>query len=56
MSRKIAFSSVKFPSGVVLHREVIEFDDEGNVVQHFPLTEELPFVEWRDETYIIKSN
>ncbi|MDD7080339.1 MAG: hypothetical protein PUI06_06295 [Prevotella sp.] len=54
MTRQIAYSKVILPSGIVLHREVIVFDECGNVLRHFPLTEELPFVEWRDETYIIK--
>lgn len=53
MPRQIAYSRVILPSGQVLHREVIVFDNNGKVLQHFPLTQELPFVEWRDETFTL---
>ena len=54
MTRQIAYSKVILPSGMILHREVIVFDSKGNILHHFPLTEELPFVEWKDETFTLK--
>ncbi len=55
MEKKVAYSRVQLPSGEVLRREVVVFDAEGQPKAHFPLTHELPFVEWRDETYIYKN-
>lgn len=51
MQRKIAFSHVVLPSGEMLRREVVVFNSKGIPIEHFPLTEELPFVEWSDTTY-----
>lgn len=51
MQRKIAFSCVVLPTGEELRREVVCFDSQGMPTDHFPLNEELPFVEWRDTTY-----
>lgn len=51
MQRKIAFSHVVLPSGEMLRREVVVFNSKGFPIEHFPLTEELPFVEWSDTTY-----
>lgn len=28
------------------HNHVVETDDEGNIIRHYPLTEELPHTEW----------
>ncbi len=53
MSHKIAYARVILRSGETLHREVIVFNDNNEVTDHFPLTEELPFVEWKDETFHI---
>ncbi len=50
--KRICYSRVKLPSGEVLRREVVVFGEDGRPVGHFPLDGELPFVEWRDETYI----
>ena len=46
-----AYSQVILPSGQVLRRTVVVFDAEGCAVDHFPLTEELPFVEWHNTTF-----
>lgn len=51
--KRIAYSRVVLPTGETLRKEVVEFDERGNVVGHFPLTEELPFVEWHNETFVI---
>ena len=51
MLHKIAYARVVLPSGKTLHREVIVFNDNNEVIDHFSLTEELPFVEWKDETF-----
>lgn len=51
MKRRTAYSRVVMPDGRVLRREVIVFAADGSPESHFPLCEELPFVEWRDETY-----
>lgn len=53
MPNKVAYARVILPSGETLHREVIVFDDNHEVTDHFPLTEELPFVEWKDESYYL---
>jgi len=50
--KKICFARVQLPNGTTAKREVIVFDVAGKPVKHFPLTEELPFVEWHDETYV----
>ncbi len=50
--KRICYSRVKLPTGEVLRREVVVFGEDGRPVGHFPLDGELPFVEWRDETYI----
>lgn len=52
--KRIAYSRVILPNGDTLRNEVIEFDANQNVINHFPLTEELPFVEWHNETFEIK--
>lgn len=51
--KRIAYSRVILPTGETLRKEVVEFDECGNVVGHFPLTEELPFVEWHNETFVM---
>ena len=51
MLHKIAYARVVLPSLKTLHREVIVFNDNNEVIDHFSLTEELPFVEWKDETF-----
>ncbi len=50
--RHIAFSTLIMPDGQELHREIVTFDNEGRPISHKPLNGELPFVEWRDETFI----
>lgn len=52
--RKVAYAKVILPTGEALKREVVVFSPNGQPLSHFPLTEELPFVEWRDETYVFK--
>lgn len=49
--RKTAYSRVVMPDGSTRHRQVVEGDEHGHPLRIYPLTEELPFVEWRDETY-----
>lgn len=51
---KIAFSRFHLPDGRVLHREVVEFGEDGAPVGHYPLLSELPFVVWKDEDYYWK--
>lgn len=51
MNKRIAYAQVKLPSGKILKRCVIEFDEKGKVVQCYPLTQEMPFTEWRNETF-----
>lgn len=53
-TRQVAFAKVILPDGEQRIREVVEFDSDGNVLAHYPLTEELPFTEWRNTTFIIK--
>ena len=53
-NKRIAYPRVILPSGEVLRNEVIEFDENENVVNHFPLKQELPFVEWHNETFVIE--
>ena len=50
--KQIAFSKVILPSTEVLRREVIVFDDNGHPVHHFPLTNEIPFTEWHNKTFV----
>lgn len=49
--KRIAFARVILPDSQTLHREIVTFDQGGRPIAHCPLTAELPFVEWRDETY-----
>lgn len=51
-----AYSKVILSSGKVLKHEIVEFDDDGTPLRHFPLREELPFVEWHDETYLFHND
>lgn len=51
--RKVAYAQVVLPTGHTLKREVIVFSPDGTPLAHFPLTAELPFVEWRDETFVL---
>ena len=51
--KRIAYAQVELPDGTLLKRQVVEFS-EGQYLRHYPLTEELPFTEWRNEKYIIK--
>lgn len=50
-TRKIAFSRLMLKNGEIIHREVVEFDENGLPLRHYPLSEELPFVEWEDKTF-----
>lgn len=52
--RQIAYSRVLCPDGRLLRREVIVFGDDGSPQCHYPLPGELPFVEWRDETFELR--
>lgn len=56
MYKQIAFSRIILPSGEVLHREVVVFDEDGKPLRHFPLTEETPFTEWYDKTFFWNEN
>lgn len=33
-------------------KEIVEFDGNNHPIRHYKLMEELPFVEWRDATYV----
>lgn len=46
-----AYAQVILPSGETLIRTVVVFDAVGKPIDHFPLTEELPFVEWHNTTF-----
>lgn len=50
--KRIAYAQVKLPNGTLLKRQVVEFQN-NNYFRHYPLTEELPFTEWRNEMYIV---
>ena len=53
--RRIAVSRLHFPDGHVLYNQVVEMC--GDVyVRHFPLTEELPFTEWRGGDYFLPAD
>lgn len=50
--RRVAVSRLHLPDGRVLYNQVVELD--GDVfVRHYPLTEELPFTEWRGGDYFL---
>ena len=50
--RRVAVSRLHLPDGRVLYNQVVELD--GDVfVRHYPLTEELPFTEWRGGEYFL---
>lgn len=51
MERCIAFAKVTMPDGQEFRREVVVFDAAGCPQRHFPLTCELPFVEWHNREY-----
>lgn len=50
--RRVAVSRLHLPDGRVLYNQVVELD--GDVfVRHYPLTEELPFTEWKGGDYFL---
>ena len=49
--KQIAYSKVVLPSGEVLKREVVVFDNTGYAYQHFPLQREIAFTEWHNKTF-----
>lgn len=53
MNKRIAFAHVILQNGERKKREVVEFDEKGNVLTHFPLQEEIPFTEWSNKTYTL---
>jgi len=53
MNKRIAFARLVLPDGEERRREVVEFDENGSPQAYHPLTQEEPFTEWRNETYII---
>ena len=55
-NKKIAYPRVILPSGEVLRNEVIDFDENENIVSHFPLKQELPFIEWHNETFVVEGD
>ena len=48
--KRIAVSKLKLPNGEILKNQIIEWTDD-NYVSYYPLTEELPFTEWKDIIY-----
>ncbi len=53
--RRVAVSRLHLPDGRVLYNQVVELD--GDVfVRHYPLTEELPFTEWRGGDYFLPAD
>lgn len=51
--KRIAYAQVELPDRTLLKRQVVEFS-EGQYLRHYPLTEELPFTEWRNERYEVR--
>lgn len=52
--RRFAVSRLHLPEGGILRNQVIEFSTtpDGKVTaRYFPLTQELPFTEWRGGDY-----
>lgn len=54
--KRIAFAKVCLPNGRILLREIVAFDPNGKPAAHFPLQEEIPFVEWKDATFVWPAN
>lgn len=50
-TKQIAFSKIKLPSGETLKREVVVFNEYNQPISHFPLSEEIAFTEWHDQTF-----
>ncbi len=50
MTRRIAVSRLHFPDGCILVNQVLEYDGK-RLLRYFPLTEELPFTQWRGGDY-----
>ena len=50
--RRIAVSRFHFPDGRVLYNQIVELDSDV-YVRHYPLTDELPFTEWRGGDYFL---
>lgn len=49
--KQVAYARVVMPDGQIFKRELVTFDDAGCVHSHSRLIEELPFTEWRNETF-----
>ncbi len=55
--RRIAVSRLHLPDGTVLKNQVLELSaDEKSVTNYYPLTQELPFTEWRGGDYYLGEN
>ncbi|MBR4297497.1 MAG: hypothetical protein IKT82_04835 [Bacteroidaceae bacterium] len=52
--KRIAYAQLQLPDGTLLKRQVVEFF-EGHYLRHYPLTEEIPFAEWRNEKYEVRA-
>lgn len=50
-TKQIAFSKIILPSGEILKRHVVVFDENNQPTRHFPLSEEIAFTEWQDRTF-----
>jgi len=53
--RRIAVSRVHFPDGSLRFNQVLEFVGD-RPVRCYPLTEELPFTEWRGGDYYVRES
>ncbi len=51
--RQVAYAHIQLPDGTRLSRQVVSFDAQGRVCGYAPLTAELAFTEWRDETLVV---
>lgn len=49
--KQVAYARVVMPDGQIFKRELVVFDNTGRVLSHSRLTEEIPFTEWRNETF-----
>ena len=54
MTRKLAYHHIILPNGEKQDMVVVEVDEQGHYLSHYPLQGEEPFVEWVGGTYSMK--
>ncbi len=52
--KTFAVARLRLSDDTVLRNQVLEFDDHGNLLRHYPLTEELPFMVWKNEEFAVR--